>query len=67
MAMKLVNSKAEETDVLIVVTHLEYVNAFPPYFAREKLGIALEAIAIEKGEAWIIDCEGRTRVLIEPN
>lgn len=60
-ALELVRSKKDNFDVLILVTHLEYVERFPCYFAQEELGGAVfPQQEVAKGEAWDIDCEQKT-------
>lgn len=56
-ALKLVQSRQREVDTLILVTHLEYVRGFPSYFARQELRVEIKCHPIEKGEAWVVDCE----------
>ncbi|HEC94285.1 MAG TPA: histidine phosphatase family protein [Candidatus Kaiserbacteria bacterium] len=46
-----------KSDTLILVTHYEYVETFPQYFAMSELGISLSSYLIGKGEAWVIDCQ----------
>ena len=58
--LELVRSKKETVDVLILVTHLEYVNRFPTYFAKEELGSYFPHDSINKGEACDIECEAKT-------
>ncbi len=51
----------EENDVVILVTHLEYTEELPPAFGSRVLEVTdFPSSAIEKGEAWIINCESRT-------
>lgn len=42
-----------------MVTHLEYVESFPAYWCKHALGVKLRSYEIKKGEAWVIDCEGK--------
>lgn len=56
-------------DVLVVVTHLEYVEKFPQHFAEKGLGINPRLFPyreIPKGTAWVIDCEQKTCTYLEP-
>lgn len=56
-ALDLVRSKKNH-DVVILVTHLEYGEGFPAYFANKELGgheVCCEGI--RKGQAWVLDCE----------
>ncbi len=63
-ALELVRLHQDETEVMILVTHLEYVERFPPYYGQEELEIYLDSKAILKGKAWVIDCEAGTITLI---
>lgn len=59
--LELVRSKKEEVDVLILVTHLEYVYGFPGHFGQTELEISTFPYReIGKGTAWVIHCEGKT-------
>lgn len=64
--LELVRSRKDEADVLVLVTHYEYVEEFPAYFAREELGISLDSWLIEKGEAWVLDCLQKTLTHVRP-
>lgn len=52
--LELVRSRKDNADVLVLVTHYEYVEEFPSYFAREELGTSMHSRLIENGEAWVI-------------
>lgn len=56
----LVRSKRNGTDTIVLVTHLEYVEYLPKYFAREELQVELPSHIIGYGKAWVIDCERKT-------
>ncbi|MFA5188157.1 MAG: histidine phosphatase family protein [Patescibacteria group bacterium] len=58
--LKLVRSRKDEADVLILVTHYEYVDEFPSYFAIQELGVQLRSKLIGKGEACVLDCQQKT-------
>ncbi len=62
-ALEFVKSK-DKTDIIILVTHFDYVADFPKYFSEKELGIELLSIEIGKGEAWVVDCLKRTLTLI---
>ncbi len=64
--LELVRSFKDEIDVLVLVTHYEYVEDFPSYFAKKELGISMCSGLIEKGEAWIIDCLGKKLTHMRP-
>lgn len=55
-ALELVRSQRDKADVLILVTHYEYTEGFPEFFAKEELEVKLHAREIKKGEALVIDC-----------
>jgi len=59
-ALELVRRRQAEADILILVTHREYIADFPPYFFEQEFGIKISWHIIGKGEAWVIDCERRT-------
>lgn len=60
-ALELVRSKKDDTDILVLVTHLEYVEEFPRYFGKNELGESSFPLdGVRKGEAWDIDCEAKT-------
>lgn len=59
-ALELVRSRKDEVDVLILVTHYEYVEGFPTYFASREMGAELYSNLIGKGEAWILDIQQKT-------
>jgi len=63
-ALELVQSREEEADVIILVTHHEYAKYFPYHYAKHVFDDLWEYQAIDKGDAWIIDCQDKTRELI---
>ena len=62
-ALELVKSK-DKADIIILVTHFDYVADFPKYFSERELGITLPSIEIGKGEAWVVDCLKKTLILV---
>lgn len=58
-ALALVKSQRDK-DVIILVTHYEYVEGFPAYFAEQELTTRLHPAMIGKGEAWVLDCLQKT-------
>jgi phosphohistidine phosphatase SixA len=48
---------AEEYDVLILVTHLEFVERLPNKFANVVFKTAIREVHIPKGHAGVIDCD----------
>ncbi len=63
--LKLVRSEEKHCDVLILVTHYEYVIDFPIFFANTVLKVEFRPIDIKKGEALIIDCQQKTITRIQ--
>lgn len=63
-ALARIRECAPSTEVLIVVTHREYVDHLPEYFGREELGTPLPPVSVSKGEAIVIDCENRSTVVL---
>lgn len=59
-ALELVKSYKDKADVLILVTHYEYTERFPGYFAEQEWKIRFQGQPLGNGEAWIIDCLERT-------
>ncbi|MDD5043709.1 MAG: histidine phosphatase family protein [Patescibacteria group bacterium] len=60
VALDLVRSHKDRAEVLILVTHYEYAEGFPRYFAKEELDVQLRSESIQKGEALVIDCQQKT-------
>ncbi|MBI4118720.1 MAG: histidine phosphatase family protein [Parcubacteria group bacterium] len=58
--LELVRSRKDGAEVIILVTHYEYVERFPEYIAREELGTELRSRVIGKGQAWVLDCLQKT-------
>ena len=59
--------KQSSADVIILVTHLEFTERFPKFFAEEMLNMTpgFPEQEIRKGEAWVIDCEAKTCTRLE--
>jgi phosphohistidine phosphatase SixA len=53
-ALALIREHERRADILMVVTHHEYVKDFPAYYGREELGVTFPSKLIDKGRAWII-------------
>ncbi|HNW09126.1 MAG TPA: histidine phosphatase family protein [bacterium] len=64
--LELVRAQSDQTETLILVTHYEYVESFPAYFARQELGVDLPCWVIERGEAWVIDCHQKAISRLQP-
>lgn len=65
--LELIRSRENDAKVIMLMTHLEYSEDFPGYFAKNYLGGAqLPFHAISKGEALIIDCEGKSMEALTP-
>ena len=58
-AFALVKSLQEKWDIVILVTHFEYVGELPAYYAQNELGLMARSWEIEKGGAWVVDCKKR--------
>jgi phosphohistidine phosphatase SixA len=66
-AHALIRTLMTSNDVVIVVTHYEYVEGFPSYFGFEELGVSnFPTHVIDKGHAWVIDCDAKTCVVVSP-
>lgn len=66
-ALELLQSKAGDYDVVIVVTHLEYVQVLPPYIGRHVFGgVVFDHGWLPNGSAWLIDFTTKTCVEIPP-
>jgi len=59
-AFDLIKDQAEDSDILILVTHFEYADHLPEYFAQEVLKKKINSWKIKKGEAFVLDCEKAT-------
>jgi phosphohistidine phosphatase SixA len=62
-AYNLIKSK-DGVDIVILVTHFDYVADLPKYFSEKEWGIKLPSVEIGKGEAWVVDCLQRTLTLV---
>jgi phosphohistidine phosphatase SixA len=56
-ALELVRSRSDEADMVILVTHLEYTDQFPWYYADRTWSHELVYHGPDRGEALLIDCE----------
>lgn len=55
-ALALIDKRADDVEILIVVTHYEYVKDFPKFYGDKRFGKhSIPSKLIEKGQAWIID------------
>jgi hypothetical protein len=59
-ALGLVKDKADEGDILILVTHMEYGMEFPSYFGKREFGLIWRSPDLYYGEGMVIDCDERT-------
>ena len=57
--LELLNSHPVQADIVVLVTHYEYVQGFPTFFGDSVLGVVWPYHLIPKGTAWLIDCEGK--------
>ena len=63
--LTLLRISAERASTVIIVTHLEIAENFPQHFANRELDrIELKGWDIERGEAWLIDCETKTMIKV---
>jgi len=63
--LEIIKERKTEAEVIILVTHFEYVEIFPGYFARNELGIDNVCPPVpSKGEACLIDCTNKRLQLI---
>jgi phosphohistidine phosphatase SixA len=53
--LELIQSYLDNTEVLIIITHYEYVEDFPSYFAKEQLKVDLDSYLIDKGSMWVLN------------
>ena len=58
--LDLIESKKGDADVVIIVTHIEYTDSFPSFYARKVLNAQIFSYGIGKGEAQILDCGQKT-------
>ena len=58
--LELIRSREHETETIILVTHYEYTENFPEYFAEAYLNTQIDSYDINKGEAWVIKCDDKT-------
>ncbi|MCL5411570.1 MAG: phosphoglycerate mutase family protein [Patescibacteria group bacterium] len=59
-AAALVLAEKEGTEAVILVTHLKYAKSFPSYYGKHFLGgVRWESKELDKGEAWLIDCDAK--------
>lgn len=65
--LDLIRSRKEVFDFIILVTHLEYGERFPSHFGKHELEeTRLNGYGIEKGQAWIIDCQTKQMTKLKP-
>ena len=63
--LKIVKKRKSEAEVIILVTHLEYVEGFPNHFARNELDMDTDYPPVpSKGEACLVDCINKSFQLI---
>lgn len=65
--LEFVRARKQEAEIVILITHLEYADSFPAYFAREELKINLGNTwppEPEKGQACLIDCISKSFQLL---
>ncbi|MGW8185544.1 MAG: histidine phosphatase family protein [Candidatus Moraniibacteriota bacterium] len=63
--LKIVKKRRSKAEIIILVTHLEYVEGFPDHFARNELAMDIDYPPIpSKGEACLVDCINKCFQLI---
>lgn len=62
----LVQTYIDKVKVVVLVTHYEYVECFPEYFASKYLDVDLESRVVEKGHAWDLNCKTSSLELVCP-
>jgi phosphohistidine phosphatase SixA len=65
-ALELVKSNMGKADVIVLVTHFEYVGEFPSYYVEKELGMKAHSWEIEKGGAWFVDCAAKELIHVWP-
>jgi broad specificity phosphatase PhoE len=64
--LEMINSTDDE--VVIMVTHYEYSEEFPSFFASKVWGDkGFSETSLNNGQAWCINCNDNTITLISPN
>lgn len=63
--LMMIKDRAPMVDAIILVVHHEYVLGFPQFFGQHYLGASLMGAPIEKGTAWLINCETKEMVHVE--
>lgn len=66
--LRLVRAKREVFEAVILVTHYEYCEEFPDYYAEHELkGPRFTDVVLKKAEAWIIDHHTGHRTRVSPD
>ncbi|MDO8509587.1 MAG: hypothetical protein Q7S24_00410 [bacterium] len=60
----LIKRKADDFDMVIIVTHLEYTDCLPQDVGRMLGGMMVPYSLISKGHAWIFDTVDKTSILV---
>lgn len=55
--LALLKEREKDADIIILVTHLEYVEGLPWDFGKSFLGIGLHKLLVKRGEGIVINCE----------
>lgn len=64
--LKLVEERGAAADVIVLVTHYDFVGQFPAHFAFVR-GFVAHSWSIEKASAWMLNCENHELVHIRPS
>ena len=59
-AYSLIRKREDQAEVLVLVTHLEYVEHLPDFCSLKTMKKCLNSYEISKGQAFVIDCEKET-------
>jgi phosphohistidine phosphatase SixA len=66
--LRLIRTKREAYEVVILVTHYEYCEEFPSYYAEHELkGPRFTDVELRKAEAWVIDCATGHQTRVSPD
>ena len=63
--MEIVSNHPSSADVVVFVTHYEYVDEFPEWFGRKHLNASLRGRVIPRGTAFLIDCEQKQMTYVK--
>jgi len=64
--LKLVRSRADSIETIIIVSHYDCINRFPVFFTKKEWGIPVHPEILSRGEARVMDCEKKMLFSISP-